>query len=433
MQFVVHNNKIVKSLPLLLLALIASPFLAPQVHAATGVVCVAKPGATTCPSLQQTFGGAVGSSISVAIMAQGSDPYNSFDVSVQASNAIINATSVSLGPSFGVLAEECINGHVVVSNCSSTDGPGIVHIVAGSFQPVSTTAVLFTITYSVLGTTGASGTPIGYVTGCSGTSVPNTCVSLINPTTATPDSETVQTGVFNNAASDFALVADPASFTVMQGFFGSSVITADSLGDFSGTVSLTATISPTMGAPTPSLSPTSVSLVVGGSASSTLTVSAATSTSTGGYTVTVTGSGTNSTGQTVTHSIKVAVTVVPLAVPVFVKGLVHWTHNVKVRNGGNETWSGIVNNMAPQQEYVQVLVNGCLDTGSGCFTAMSAVTLLVSGQTLTVPTGFSFNAGQIGKYSFTATLIFGTSLDSSGNIMNPTTSPVAKSGAFAVA
>jgi hypothetical protein len=431
----VYNNKILKSLPLILLALFASPFLASQVHAATGVVCVAKPGSTTCPSLPQTFGGAVGSTISVAIMAQGSDPYNSLDVSVLANSAIINATSVTLGPSFGVLAQECINNKTIVSSCSATDGPGVVHVVGGSFQPVSTTAVLFTITYQVLGTTGAAGTPIGYVTGarCTGTSVPNTCVTLINPTTATPDSETVQTGVFNNAKSDFALVADPASFSVMQGFSGSSVITADSLGNFAGSVSLTSAISPTMGAPTPSLTPTSVSLVTGGTASSTLTVSAATSTALGSYTVTVTGSGTNSTGQTVTHSVNVAVTVVPLAVPVFVKGLVHWTHHVKVSSGGIQTFEGIVNNLAPQQEFVQIVVNGASDIGSGTFTAKSAPTLLTSGQTLTISATSTFGATQSGKWSFTATLIFGSSLDASGNIVSPTTSPTAKSGSFAVA
>jgi len=429
----VHNKKILRSLPVLLLALFASPFIAPQAHAATGVVCVAKAGATACPSLPQTFGGAMGSTVNVAIIAQGSDPYNTFDVQVQADVSTISGSSVTVGPSFGVTAQECINGTPVVGTCSPNDGPGTVHVVAGSFSPVSTTATLFTITYNIVGTTQAAGITIGYLAGCSNTSVPNTCVTLVSPSTGNPVPETVQTGTFDNAKSDFSLTADPTSVTVMQGFSGSSMITADSLGDFAGSVSLTATISPSSGAPSLSLNPTSVTLTIGSSASSTLTIASTTSTGLGSYTATVTGSGTNSTGQTVTHKATVAITISPLAVPVFIKGDVHWTHHVKLSSGGVETWNGLVNNKAGITEYVQVVVSGCADTGSPCFTAMSTVTPMSPGQTLTIPASFTFTVP--GKYHFTAYVTFNSdgSTNPDGSLANPTTSPVTQSGSLAVA
>jgi hypothetical protein len=429
------NKKALKSLPLLLIAaLFVAPGILP-VHAATGVVCLATTSSSSCPSTAATFGGSPGSSDTVNVMAQGSDAYNTFDISVKADNSIINPTMVSVNTgTFAVVAQVCINGTPVVgTSCSATDGVGIVHVVAGSFQPVSNTAVLFSITYSILGTTGASGTPIGYQTGCSPTSVSGTttCVALINPTTGLPDSETVQAAVFNNAVQDFSLVASPVSVTVQQGFSATTSIVVTGLGGFTGMVSLTASISPTTGAPSLSLSPTTVSLA-GGSGSSSLTVSSTLSTATGSFTATVTGTGTTNVGV-VTHSIAVPVTVTVILAPHFIKGALHWTHHVKLNSTGFgvETWSADVQNTNGSAVFAQVVIGGVSETGAVPFTAMSAVTTMAAGQTLTIPTSSTFS--MTNKFSFTAIVIYGFSLDASGNIVDPITSPISVSGTFAVA
>jgi len=85
----------------------------------------------------------------------------------------------------------------------------------------------------------------------------------------------------------FSISPTPNYLNLAATASGTSAITVASLGGFSGTVSLTASVSPT--GPTASLSPTSVSLSAGGKASSTLTVSTK-RTPSGLYSVTVTGS-----------------------------------------------------------------------------------------------------------------------------------------------
>ena len=96
----------------------------------------------------------------------------------------------------------------------------------------------------------------------------------------------------NNGGPDFSATSNPTMLTVTQGSSASATLTLTSLNGFSGTVALSATVSP--GGPTVSLSLTSVALPSSGSASSTLTISAAstglysTPVSTGAYTVTIT-------------------------------------------------------------------------------------------------------------------------------------------------
>ena len=89
------------------------------------------------------------------------------------------------------------------------------------------------------------------------------------------------------ANPDFALSASPAALSAKRGSNAVSTIAVISSGGFTGTVALTATISPVVSSgPTVSFSP---SLVGGGSGSSALTAKTTTNTPKGSYTITTTG------------------------------------------------------------------------------------------------------------------------------------------------
>jgi len=121
-----------------------------------------------------------------------------------------------------------------------------------------------------------------------------------------------------------------------------------------------------------------------------------------------------------------------LLAPHFIKGMLHWTHHVKLSSGGVESWDAIVQNTNGNSMYAEVLIGGVSETGTGSFTTHSAVTIMAAGQTLTITTTSSpFTTSN--KFSFTAIIIYGPSIDASGNIVNPTTSPLSVSGGFAVA
>jgi len=99
-------------------------------------------------------------------------------------------------------------------------------------------------------------------------------------------------------SNDFSISASPSSLTIKQGSNSTSTISTAVTSGSAGTVSLSASVSPS--GPTASLSPTSVTA----GSSSTLTVSVGSSVATGSYTVTV--KGTEGSAQ---HSTSVAVTV----------------------------------------------------------------------------------------------------------------------------
>jgi hypothetical protein len=81
----------------------------------------------------------------------------------------------------------------------------------------------------------------------------------------------------SSSGPDFTVMPSQSSLTVAQGSSATATITLNSVNGFSGSVSLTASVSPT--GPQPTLSPSPISLSAGGSASSTLTIS----TSASGY------------------------------------------------------------------------------------------------------------------------------------------------------
>lgn len=93
------------------------------------------------------------------------------------------------------------------------------------------------------------------------------------------------------APTDFTLSSAPSTLRIILGGSGSSTITLASTGGFAGTVNLIAGIS--LGGPGISLSPTSITLSVGGSSTATLTVTTQPTTPVGNYTVTITGNSTS--------------------------------------------------------------------------------------------------------------------------------------------
>jgi hypothetical protein len=117
-----------------------------------------------------------------------------------------------------------------------------------------------------------------------------------NDTNQCDISHAIVTG--GGGSNDFSISASPTSLSIAQGSNGSSTISTAVTSGSAGTVSLTASVSPS--GPTASLSPTSVTA----GSSSTLTVSVGSSVATGSYTVTVTG-----TEGSAVHSTSVAVTV----------------------------------------------------------------------------------------------------------------------------
>jgi len=217
------QRSLILILILSLLSIIGTTSLPQPAHGqpTSGLVCIS-PNLTTCPQTSFTFNATSGSTLSVNVVAQNSAATNSFDVSVKADQTILDAPADSTGytvsSNFGVVAQVCINGIIVVSNCSPTDGAGIVHIVAGAFNSVSGSFTLFTIHYNVVATT--TGTPVVYQTGCTSTSTPDgtTCVTLVNPSTGLSDPENIETADFTNltpSANFFATpTAGPAPLTV---------------------------------------------------------------------------------------------------------------------------------------------------------------------------------------------------------------------------
>jgi hypothetical protein len=166
-----------------LLSVVASISI-PRAHAQTpGVVCIADPTSTSCPSSPITLSGASGTQISVAVNIQGSDSLNGFNIFVKADVSALQAVSVDLSNSVlgnnVFTAVDCIDfgpGCITAQN-----GMGVVQVAMvalGSVTAAPTTGRLFSITYNLTQT--AQNIKIGFQTGCSNTStLPNFCVTVV--------------------------------------------------------------------------------------------------------------------------------------------------------------------------------------------------------------------------------------------------------------
>jgi len=278
----------------------------------TGTVCLISPGTTSCPSSPASITGTVGSQLRVSVFIQNSDGLNGFDVTLLADHTILKPAGADLTgtvlPGPQTVLVECLSGMLIVGNvCSSTDSIDTLHFAAvsapGTISSTPTTGLLFTAIYNITGLT--SGIPLGFQTGCSPSSVSGTtiCVDIANGG-LNPVPETVQTAIFTTTG-DFSITANPVSLTIPRGSSGTSTITLASSGGFSGTITLSGSVTPsTRHGPSAILSPNSVIVSAGGSGSVLLTVSTLKNTPTGSYSVTVVG-----TSGSISHSANVSITV----------------------------------------------------------------------------------------------------------------------------
>ena len=178
----------------------------------TGEVCLTEIASTACPAMGPVFNGPLSvpvTQLRVAVFIQGSDSLNGFDITLKSDHNTLKPAETDLTgtvlPGSVSIILDCVGGvNRTRSPCSSTDSADTLRLAAvglGLATPSPTTGLLFTATYNITQTT-ASGVAIGFQTGCATSSVAGTssvCVTISNGT-VTPDSETVQSADFNNAA-----------------------------------------------------------------------------------------------------------------------------------------------------------------------------------------------------------------------------------------
>src|SRR6266540_3543786 len=216
----IHLNK--RSVILLPFILAASLLLVPSIpsaHAATGLVCIATSGtATSCPGSPPTIANlAAGSTLTIGVFIQLSDPMGGFDIYVKTDNTVLNPTAAVFGPLLHPsLSIRCINNISVEGTCTqgTANAPGVVEMEtidsSGSnacFGQPTCSGLAFNITYSVQASTGT--TPINYPksAGCtSSTADPTDCV-LVFDNFGTVLTETVQTATYGSAATPPTLVS----------------------------------------------------------------------------------------------------------------------------------------------------------------------------------------------------------------------------------
>src|SRR5947209_4649629 len=205
---------------------------------------------------------------------------------------------------------------VKVADFTITANPASVGIVAGSTDTstlslTSLNGFSGTISLNASATTGltASINPTSVLASSGGTSTATLTVgssskgSYVVTITASSGSlaRSVQVTV---TVGDFAISSNTSTLKINAGQSGSANITLTSLSGFQGTISLTASVTPS--GLSASTNPTSVILASGNSGSSILSV---TSTTAGNYTVTVTG-----TSGSASRSIQLTVTVVDFSI-----------------------------------------------------------------------------------------------------------------------
>lgn len=243
------------------------PGTIPQAHAASAVgeVCIAKDGTSSCPLAAALINATLppAPQLRVAIVVNASAGLNGFDITLltdhnflKPANFLITG-SVLLALGNPAILAKCIGG--TGSGCSSTtDNSDTLHIAATSQGLTGTpvTGLLFTAVYNITGAT--YNLPIRFQTGCGTTSVSGgVCVSITGgSTTSLP--ETIQTAKFSNRPYfDIQPLAPVGSLFVVEGTSDTSLIlNITSVNNFSGTVTILTSSSPT--GPIISLSRTTV-------------------------------------------------------------------------------------------------------------------------------------------------------------------------------
>jgi len=176
-------------LPLVLIVSLFPSQMVSNVHASgytgTGLVCITSPAtATNCSNSAPTIGPVtVGSTFTVGVFINNSQPMGGFDIYVAVNASYLNPTNATLGPLIASpsLTNICIDGSAQTGACTTgtVNGPGVVE--ASTVESSGTnecsnappcSGLAFNITYMVVGPTAS--TPIFYPAdgaGCSPSSV----------------------------------------------------------------------------------------------------------------------------------------------------------------------------------------------------------------------------------------------------------------------
>ena len=257
--------------------------------------------ATNSTGLSCTVGSAAvpGGSGTSMLRCTGSAIGNYFANVTGTSGALTHATGVTFKvvatPDFGVTANP-------TSISGTTGSPGLSTITVASLNGFTGTVILGVTTTSPSLSCSLSSTTISGGSGRSNLScTSNVAGSYVANVTGTSGSLSHSATVTYQitVAPDFSVSANPTSLTIVQGSSGTSAITVASLNGFSGTVTLSASVSPS--GPLANLNPGSVTLASNGVGSSTLNVTSA-SAVTGTYKVNVT-----ATSGSLSHSLLITV------------------------------------------------------------------------------------------------------------------------------
>lgn len=251
-----------------------------------------------------------GSTVQYTVNVANIDPFNGWDISVQTDPAIISPTSISitgnlLTTQFGSVVKQlinCVNGVPAAGSnpCTSGDVAGVVHSLSTVQGPVPmtvpTSGLLFTITYTVIGT---------------GSSTVHLFNDLLFNGSPFAVPHTTLDG-FYGAPADFTISASPVSASITQGQTTTSSITVTSANGFHGMVSLSASASPSLtNGPTVTVDP-SVTVTATTPGTATLSIATTSSTPFGSYTITVTG-----TSGSASHSATFLLDLTALTAPDF--------------------------------------------------------------------------------------------------------------------
>jgi len=191
---------------------------------------------------------------------------------------------------------------------------------------------------------------------------------------------------------------------------------------FTGSITLSAT------APPGFTTNFSINPITGGTGTSTLTITVGASVTAGSYTLTI-----NGNSGSITHTTTINVTVTTSATVTFVVKQASWVHRLSLnKNGSTQTFTLTVQNTGISPTYIQLLAAGNSTNFTSSFRLGSSVALLSPGKSITISLSQPFNTTSIGlKFNFTIQLLYGTSIDATGNILSRQTIQAVK-GSFTV-
>jgi len=221
---------------------------------------------------------------------------------------------------------------------------------------------------------------------------------------------------------DFSIATGSTGLIIVSGASATSTVYTSPINGFAAPVTLSAT------GPAGFTMSYTINPILGGSGTATLTVTAASSVAAGSYIITVTGN-----SGSITHSLTLNVTVASSSKLTLSVVQVSWTHRLSLgKNGGSQTFTMTVKNTGKSPAYVQLLAAGNSTSLTSSFNQESGVTILSPGQSTTISLNQLFNNSSIGlKFNFTIQLLYGTSINATGNILSPQTIQAVK-GSFTV-